>query len=105
MWIEAIRNLVRRLTTSTGHTTVVGDRTPRGCDTCVIWPSFDPQLRRDLDNIREMAARRHQTPAREWAVIFVAQYGEMLVVREWPDGSLTAYSTSEYSNDIRGTRK
>ena len=48
-----------------------------------------------------MVARRHQTPTREWPLIFMDQYDELLVVREWPDGSITAYSTSEYSDSIR----
>jgi len=46
-----------------------------------------------------MVARCHQTPTREWPLIFMGDV--LLVVREWPDGSLTAYCTSEYSDGIR----
>jgi hypothetical protein len=69
-----------------------------------MWPGFDPELRRQLENIRQMVALRHQTPTREWPLIFVDEHDELLVVREWPDGSITAYSTSEYSDRIRGNR-
>lgn len=66
-----------------------------------MWSGFDPELRRQLECVREMVARRHQTPTREWPLIFMDQYDELLVVREWPDGSITAYSTTEYSDVIR----
>lgn len=67
-----------------------------------MWDRFDPELKRQLDTIKQMVALRHQTPTREWPLIFIEQYDELLVVREWPDGSITAYSTSEYSDAIRG---
>jgi len=63
-----------------------------------MWSGFDPELRRQLDSIRQMVARQHQTPTREWPLIFVDQHNLLLVVREWPDGSLTAYATSDHSN-------
>ena len=66
-----------------------------------MWSGFDPELRRQLESVRQMVARRHQTPTREWPLIFVDQYDELFVVREWPDGSITAYSTTEYSDIIR----
>jgi hypothetical protein len=58
-----------------------------------MWPGFDPQIRRDLTLVREMVARRHCTPSREWPLIFLDR-GELLVVREWPNGVLTAYVDS-----------
>ncbi len=67
-----------------------------------MWDRFDPELKRQLDTIKQMVSLRHQTPTREWPLIFIEQYDELLVVREWPDGSITAYSTTEYSGRIKG---
>jgi hypothetical protein len=66
-----------------------------------MWSGFDPELRRQLEVTREMVALQHQMPTREWPLIFVDQHDELLVVREWPNGSLTAYATSEYSDRLR----
>jgi hypothetical protein len=66
-----------------------------------VWSGFDPDLLRQLGHLRQMVNLRHQTPAREWPLIFVRQYDELLVVREWPDGSVTAYLTSEHSDTLR----
>jgi hypothetical protein len=66
-----------------------------------MWSGFDPELRRDFDSIRELVALRHQTPTREWPLVFVDEFDALLVVREWPDGSMTTYATSEYSDVIR----
>ena len=41
-----------------------------------------------------MVALRHSTPSREWPLIFLHDRGELLVVREWPNGALTAYVDS-----------
>ena len=60
-----------------------------------MWHGFDPEIRQQLAAVKEMATRRHQTPTNEWPLIFVEEHDAMLVVREWPDGSLTAYTTSE----------
>lgn len=59
------------------------------------WSGFDPELRRQLDTIRQMVALTHQTPTREWPLIFIGEHDVLLVVREWPDGSITAYVTSD----------
>lgn len=56
-----------------------------------MWFGFDPQLRRDLENIRQMVRLTQQTPTREWPLLFERTHDELLVVREWPDGSVTAY--------------
>ena len=69
-----------------------------------MWPGFDPELVRQLDTIRQMVTLRYQSPTREWPLVFVEDRDELLVVREWPDGSVTAYVTSEYSYDIRKNR-
>jgi hypothetical protein len=67
-----------------------------------MWSGFDPELQRQWECIRGMLARQRQTPSREWPLIFVEDEDALLVVREWPDGSLTAYATKEYSHLIRG---
>jgi hypothetical protein len=66
-----------------------------------MWTGFDPTIRRDLERIREMVTLRHQTPTREWPLVFIEQENELLVIREWPNGSLTAYATAQYSDQIR----
>jgi len=69
-----------------------------------MWSCFDPELRRQLENIRQMVRLTHQTPTREWPLLFLDDRDELLVVREWPDGSITAYLTSEYSDATRKNR-
>ena len=54
-----------------------------------MWPGWDPELVRQLATVRHMVALSRQTPTREWP--FVVADDEWLVVREGPDGSLTAY--------------
>jgi hypothetical protein len=61
-----------------------------------MWQGFDAQTRRELATIKELTALRHQTPTREWPLVFVEEHDALLVVREWPDGSITAYATSEF---------
>ena len=56
-----------------------------------MWFDFDPEFRRQLENIHQMVSLQHQTPTREWPLIFDETNQELLVVREWPDGSVTAY--------------
>jgi hypothetical protein len=62
-----------------------------------MWAGFDPELLRQLATIRQLVALRHCTPTREWPFVVVDQdvdeQGALLVVREWPDGSITAYVT------------
>lgn len=58
-----------------------------------MWPGFDPEILKGLEAIRDMVARQRQTPTREWPLVYVKQHGLVLVVREWPDGSITAYAT------------
>jgi hypothetical protein len=66
-----------------------------------MWSGLDPELRRQLDNIRQIVARSHQTPTREWPLVFVDDHQAVLVVREWPDGALTAYYMLTQSGSIR----
>jgi hypothetical protein len=56
-----------------------------------MW-SFDPDLWRQLERVREMVTLQHQTPTREWPLIVEESRDELLVVREWPNGSITAYT-------------
>jgi len=60
-----------------------------------MWQGFDPEIRQQLEAVKEGATRRRQTPTKEWPLIFVEEHDALLVVREWPDGSITAYMTSE----------
>jgi len=62
-----------------------------------MWPGLDPELLRQLAHVRRMVAHSHQTPTREWPLIFIEQYGLLLVVREWPDGSITAHATADHA--------
>jgi hypothetical protein len=56
-----------------------------------MWPGLDPDIGRRLATFREMVALRHQTPTKEWPLVYVEEHDSLLVVREWPDGSVTAY--------------
>lgn len=58
----------------------------------VMWNGFDSELSRQLAHIRQAVSRQHQTPTSEWPLIVEESRAELLVVREWPDGSLTAYT-------------
>ena len=68
-----------------------------------MWSGFDPLIVRDLQSIRQLVRLRHQTPTREWPLVFDEQHRMLLVVREWPDGSITAYATTEYSEILRNS--
>jgi len=60
-----------------------------------MWQGMDDDMKKQLTTIKDLVALRHQTPTKEWPLIFVPEHDAMLVVREWPDGSITAYATSE----------
>jgi hypothetical protein len=47
--------------------------------------------------MRQLIRLTHQTPTREWPLVVVEQSDELFVVREWPDGSVTAYTMSRAS--------
>lgn len=66
-----------------------------------MWSGFDPEFVRQLGVIRQMVSLRYKSPTREWPLILVEDRDELLVVREWPDGSITAYLTSEPSSSLR----
>ena len=67
-----------------------------------MWPEFDPELKRDLAAVKTLTRRSRQAPTREWPLIFVEEHDALLVVREWPDGQLTAYWTSEIRDNTGG---
>jgi hypothetical protein len=66
-----------------------------------MWTGFDPEFVRQLGVIRQMVRLRNQSPTREWPLMFLDDRDELLVVREWPDGSLTAYFASRHSGDTQ----
>lgn len=70
-----------------------------------MWRGLDPELLRQLSTIRQLVTLRFQSPTREWPLIFVHEHDALFVIREWPDGSMTSYTTSEYSDQIRKKRR
>jgi hypothetical protein len=66
-----------------------------------MWHGFDPQIRRELDNLKQMFRLTSQTPEHEWPLLFEDELDKLLVIREWPDGSVTAYLSSDYSDSFR----
>jgi len=69
-----------------------------------MWQGFDPEITRDLAAVKALVRLTHQTPTREWPLVFVHEYDALLVVREWPDGQITAYWTSEIRDPLTGDR-
>jgi len=69
-----------------------------------MWSGFDPEILRQLAFVREMVTLRHQTPTREWPLVFVDQHDELLVIREWPNGSITAYAAPKPSAETDAGR-
>ncbi len=57
-----------------------------------MWQGFDPETQRLFAWAREQVARSRQTPTKEWPLIVVEEHGALLVIREWPDGAITAYT-------------
>jgi hypothetical protein len=64
-----------------------------------MW-QMDPDLQKQLDNIREMVRISHQTPTREWPLVFVEECAALLVVREWPGGTITAYTMAKDADEV-----
>jgi hypothetical protein len=60
----------------------------------VMWAGFDPELRHQLEWIRQMSRRSRLTPTREWPLVFIQEHDALLIVREWPDGVITAYTAT-----------
>jgi hypothetical protein len=80
--LMALSTFPRYLVTFPQATAIIG----------VMWYGFDPDLWKRLQDVREMVQRRHQTPTREWPLGVEEFKEELLVVREWPNGSITAYT-------------
>jgi len=59
-----------------------------------MWFDLDPELRRQLEHVRRMVSLQRQTPTREWPLLSVDEHDALLVIREWPDGTMTAYLAS-----------
>jgi len=59
-----------------------------------MWFDLDPELRRQLEHVRRMVSLQRQTPTREWLLLPVDEHQALLVIREWPDGTITAYLAS-----------
>ena len=59
-----------------------------------MWYVLNPDLPREQAKTPEMAALRDQTPTREWLLLFREATDEVFVVREWPNGSITACTLS-----------
>lgn len=66
-----------------------------------MWRGIDPEVLKQLEHIRQMVRLSHQSPTKEWPLVFVEELDLLLVVREWAGGHITAYATSEYSSQIR----
>jgi len=64
-----------------------------------MWAGMDPELRRQLESIKQMVRRRNQSPAKEWPLVFVDEFDALLVVREWAGGEITAYTASTRTQD------
>ena len=57
-----------------------------------MWPSFDPEMLRTYASVRELVRLSHQSPTREWPLIVMKSENLLFVIREWPNGSITAYT-------------
>ena len=59
-----------------------------------MWHGLNPNSWPELVSLRARLALGSQTPTREWPLLYVEEDDTILVVREWPDGSITAYTLS-----------
>ncbi len=59
-----------------------------------MW-GMDPDVWKQFEHIREMVKLSQQSPVKEWPLVFVEEFGSLLVVREWPGGNITAYTASK----------
>ena len=59
-----------------------------------MWHGMNPNSLPELVHLRAMVALQRQTPSREWPLLYLEEHDALLVVREWPDGSITAYTVS-----------
>ena len=57
-----------------------------------MWSGLDPKLLKELATVRQLVRLTHQTPVREWPLQVIPEHDQLFIVREWPDGSITAYT-------------
>ena len=57
-----------------------------------MWSGLDPKLLRELQTIRQLVRLTNQTPVHEWPLSVIPEHDVLFVVREWPDGTFTAYT-------------
>ena len=56
-----------------------------------MWDGPNPNALPQMEWLRAMVARQRQTPTGEWPLLYREEEDQLLVVRTWPDGSVTAY--------------
>jgi hypothetical protein len=59
-----------------------------------MW-GMDPEVWKQFEHIREMVRLSQQSPVKERPLVFVEEFGSLLVVREWPGGNITAFTASK----------
>ena len=59
-----------------------------------MWHDLNPNSWPELVSLRARLSLTRQTPTREWPLFYLEEHDALLVVREWPDGSVTAYTKS-----------
>jgi hypothetical protein len=60
-----------------------------------MWQGLDPELLRELATLKRLVTLTRQTPTSEWPLVYVAEHDALLVVREWPNGDITAYAATD----------
>ena len=63
-----------------------------------MW-GMDPEIWKQFEHVREMVKLSQQSPTKEWPLVFIEEFGTLLVIREWPAGNVTAYMVSKDSGD------
>src|SRR5262245_33641422 len=66
---------------STGRAAYNEDEVGDGDEVRLMWQGFDPEIKRDLAAVKALVRLSHQTPTREWPLVFVEDYDALLVVR------------------------
>lgn len=64
-----------------------------------MWDGFDAETRKQLATIKELTGLSRQTPTQEWPLVFIEEHKVLFVVREWPNGTLTAYTCEKDSGE------
>ena len=69
-----------------------------------MWYGPNPNAMPEFERLRALVARQRQTPTSEWPLIYLEDEDMLLVVRTWPDGSITAYTVDGSTLDDADTR-